>query len=60
MQALHDDSCLVREVLDGSTVDNDMGRGDGLVLVEAPDVQLMDGLDTGYLNLVSICEPFIL
>lgn len=50
MQALAHCAGFVHETADVLILDDDMSRGDGLLLVQPPDVQLVDGFDAVDLN----------
>lgn len=57
VETFHDDLRLFREALNGSTVNDYVGRCDRFALVEAPDVQLMDRFNTR--NLISSAHTTI-
>jgi hypothetical protein len=46
VETLHDDLRLVRETLDGSTINDYVGRCDRFALIQLPDMQLVDGFDS--------------
>lgn len=46
MKTLHDDFSFLCEALDSLCVNNYVSRSDGLVLIESPDMQLMNRFNT--------------
>lgn len=51
VETLHDDLRPVRETLNGSTVNDYVGRCDGFALIQPPYVQLVDRFDSGNLDM---------
>jgi hypothetical protein len=63
------DASDAHEVLDGVLRNNNVHRGEGLLLIQTPNVEFMDCIDAGDLRIVSVsvdwrqargvCLPFL-
>jgi hypothetical protein len=52
VEAFHDNLCLVGKVLDCFIINHNVRRCNRFMLIKTPDVELVYGLNTGYLSLL--------